>query len=145
MTLLLPWMPPDGVEALIVWLGEIGETRASRPPGGVYPFHMITELPGDDDKITHHGKYRVHSFDIAHDGNTALRNAYLASRLAWQRILAFAPPLVGQQWVTLSDGKTVAPDQVKTKMSPHWEKYSEDGTVERFITEFDIDWRFIAV
>lgn len=142
MTVLLPWMPPDGIEALQVWMSEIGQARATKPVG-VYPFHMLTELPGDDDKITHFAHYRVHSFDVAHDGVSAIRNAYLASRLAWQRILAFGPPLMPQQWVTLSNGKSVTPDRVETKMSPHWEKYAEDGSVERFITEYDIDWRFV--
>lgn len=145
MTVLFGYAPPDGVEALIVWLSAIGETRANRPPGAVCPFYMVTKPAASDDKITEFGTYRVHSFGTATGGVSALTMASNAARAAHRRVLAMGPPFTSQQPITLANGRTVACDGVQTKLGPVWEKYSNDGSIERFIAEYQIDWRFAAV
>lgn len=145
MTVLLPWEPPDGIEALAIWLTEIGETRANRPPGTVFPYYMVTETPGTDDKITYHGVYQVHSFAMSTpDGTSGLVNAMNAARLAARRVLAMGPPLMPQALITLTSGQIVQCDGVETKLSPHYQQFTEDASIERIVAEYDIDWRFIA-
>jgi hypothetical protein len=103
---------------------------------------MVQRPSTVDDKITETGVYQVHSFDIARGGVSALKNASDAARLAHRRVLAFGPPLAFQQPVPLSSGLVVQCDGVLTKVGPHWEKFSDDGSIERFVGEYDIDWRF---
>lgn len=144
MTVLFGYAPPDGIEALIVWLSAIGETRANRPPGAVFPFYMVTKPAVSDDKITESGIYRVHSFSTASGGVSALKMASDAARAAHRRVLAMGPPIASQQPITVAGGRTVACDGVQTKLGPVWERYSDDGSIERFVAEYQIDWRFAA-
>lgn len=144
MTDLFPYEPPDGVEALVLWVSEVIECRANRPPGAVLPYCMITRVAGIDDKITETGRYRAHTFGTETNGVSALKSASDAANLVARRIQAFGPPFAPQRTVTLGDGRTVAPDRVSTSMIPAWVKYSDDGTIERFVAEYVIDWRFVA-
>lgn len=146
MTILLDRMPPDGMEALVVWVGGLGtETRANRPPGAVLPYYMITRPAVTDDKITESGTYRVHSFAGASGTTSALLAANDASYLAHRRVLVFGPPFAPQQSVTLSNGKVVQCDGVSTLLGPTREQYTEDNSIERFVADYKIDWRFVAV
>lgn len=144
MTILLDRMPPDGVEALEIWVREIIEARANRPPGAELPFCMLTRPTVVDDKITETGTYRTQTFAAATDTKSALLAARDAAYDVHRRILVMGPPMAWQQPITLSDGKVVQCDGVSTLQGPTWEKYTEDGSIESFIAEYTIDWRFIA-
>jgi len=143
--LLLPWKAPDGVGALIKWISEVVQAGATKPPGAGYPYAMVRLMPGgSDDKLTYRGVYAVHVFDVARNGVSAVKNARDAADLVHRRVLAFGPPLMPQQSVVLPDGTVVMPDTVETKTATEWVQYSEDGSVEQFVTEYDISWRYQA-
>jgi len=144
MTVLLNTAPPDGIEALVVWVSAIGETRANRPPGAVFPYYMIERPAVTDDQITQRGTYRVSTFGVATGNLSAMYVADQAARLAERRVLALAPRFGPQQPVTLSSGLVVFSDGVKTMLGPAREQYTDDNSIERFIAEYQIDWRFIA-
>lgn len=145
MTVLLDRRAPDGFEALVIWLTAIGESRANRPPGAVFPYYMVTRPSVVNDQITETGIYRVHSFAVETGGDSALYGAYKASMLADSRVLALAPRFGPQQPVTMSSGLVVYSDGVSTKLGPTHEKFTEDGSIERFVADYEIGWRLLAV
>ena len=129
---------PDGVEVLRAWLLPFdGIPTGEKKPVGTGPYRMITTLPGKDDKVTEFGFYRVHMF------NSDFTACKTAAYLGHNRILELGPPLHGQQRVTISGGRIVFADNVETDDTPHWEFYSD--TMERFVSEYHIDFRHIAV
>lgn len=129
---------PDGVELLRNWLLPFDSIpTGEKKPVGTVPYRMITTLPGKDDKVTEFGFFRVHHFNADF---TACKTAAYATH---DRIMELGPPFYPQQRVTISGGKVVFIDCVRTDETPHWEYYSD--TMERFVAEYYIDLRRVAV
>lgn len=156
MSVLYPYTVPDGIGALIVWLAGIGNVEPSvgnitaanvgpdRVAGGPLPFFMVYRPTVSDDKVTQYGVYAVKSFGTAPSPRQALKRAYDAAMLAHGRILNMGPPFGSQQPITLPGGRVVQCDGVTTKDGPNWVEYSEDKSIQTYVTEYDIPWRFIA-
>jgi hypothetical protein len=137
VTELYPALPPSGVEILVAWLSPLGEAAAERKAGDPLPFWLVSRVAGLDDKITDHGTFSVHSMA------ESLAAAEDHALLAHQRILALGPPLAPQRRVTISGGRVVFADMVKTDLFPRYEYYSDN--IRRYVARYDIDLRFIAV
>lgn len=136
--------PPDGIQALVVRLNAIHEARPNRPPGAVLPYYMVRRDTVSDDHLTQRGTHVVDCFDKAHDGKSALKNAYDVAMEAHTSVLALCPRW-GAQVGVIVDGTTIYADKIECIEGPTWVKYSDDGSIERFVLEFQIDWRFVAV
>jgi hypothetical protein len=127
---------------IVAWLEPIalangGGVAGKRRPGDPLPFWLVSRVAGPDDKVTDYGNYSVHS--LAEDLAAANEWAMLAHR----RMLVLGPPLVAQQRVTISGGRTVFADKVATDLFPRYEYYSD--TIDRFVARYDVDLRFVAV
>lgn len=140
---LLDTQPPNSFEALQIWLGVLGEVGLERPAGGVLPYWMITSPSANDDEITEYRIFQIHSFDMKHDGMSAMYNAYQASVLAHRRLKKLAPRFGAQQPVQLSSGLVVYADGVSTKNGPVYNKYTDDGSIVSWVTDYEIPWRYI--
>lgn len=153
---MYPYEPPDGIGALLTWISGIGNfdptvgnitannVGPDKPGGGVLPFFMVVAADLSDDKVTQYGVYAVHSFATASTPRQAITAAYDAAMLVHRRVLAMGPPFAPQEHITLPSGKVVQCDGVTTKSGPEWVKYAEDKSIQRFVAEYDIPWRFVA-
>lgn len=136
---MVAWEPPDGVEVLIQWLKELGETRDDRPTGAVLPYRMVERDAGPYDGLVDKGVYTVHTFGLtkpeARDEawKTHRRMEYLVGRFS------------GQQRVTISDGKEVLADNVETVDFPHHVQWVADDSFYRYVATYRVDLRIQPV
>lgn len=135
---VLDWAAPDGVEVLITWLNELGETRDERPSGAVLPYRMVSRLPGHDDRLTDMGHYSVHTFAATK------AEAQAEAALTHSRLLLLAGRFVGQQKVTISNGQIVQADDVSVFEPPHWVQWVEDNSIHRYVGTYRVDLRYAA-
>jgi hypothetical protein len=134
----VPIGPPDGVEVLIVWLNELGETRDVRPTGATLPYRMVKRLPGSDDQLTDMGQYSVHTFAATKE------QAQTEAMLTHRRMLLLAGRFTGQQKVTISDGQVVQVDNVVVVEPPEWVQWVEDNSIHRYVATYRVDLRYVA-
>lgn len=147
---LLDYDAPSGIEALIMWLVPLSDVDG-RDVGPMrdtldgFPFSMVLDVAGVDDKITEHGIYQIEDYATGATREEAYNLAEAQARLTRRRILAWGPPLAPQRKVTLSDGRIVRADSVTTSVKPHWQPYGDNTTIQRFVARYAVDLRMVAV
>lgn len=134
--------PPDGMAALVLRLNVLHEAQPMRAPGAVLPYYLIWRPGVTDDQLTEFGTYRVESFDKARDDKSALLSAYDVAMEAHEQVLSLCPRFGAQQPVEMPDGTTVCADKAETRLGPIHQKYTDDGTIERWIADYEIHWRY---
>lgn len=132
---------PSGLEMLIMWLVPLKDIdgRDVGPMKNLLesvPYSMVSIVGGADDKVTDHSIYQVDDFAAT------IEDAEAQSRLIRRRILALGPPLAPQRRVQISTGLAYA-DSVMTSVVPHLQTYGDNTKVQRFISRYVIDLRFI--
>lgn len=137
MTAMIEWKYPDGIELLIKWLIPLGEVSDERPNGATLPYRLVNRLGGPEDNLTDRGVYAVHTF--AADKPTAQIEADKTHR----RIKLLVGQFVGQHKVTLVDGDVYV-DNVTTVEAPHWEQWTDDNSIHRFVATYRVDLRLVA-
>lgn len=138
MTALYAYQAPPGLQVVQTWL-EVGgiPVKPKRKDGEPLPARMVVRIPiNTGSKLVDAALYRVH--DFAKTFTAAEDNARWTER----RMLALAPPgATFQQRITLDGGQIVQADTCTNPKPYSWEYYSE--TVERFVAEYRVEFRFI--
>lgn len=138
MTALYATQAPPGLQVVMTWLEAGGvPVHPKRKDGEPLPARMVVRIPvNTGDKLVDSAVYRIH--DFAATFTAAEDNARWTER----RMLALAPPgAAWQQKVILDGGQIVQADLCRCTRPYSFEYYSE--TVERFISEYRVDFRFI--
>lgn len=135
---MVPWTVADGTEVLIEWLTPLGETRDDRPTGAVLPYRMVDRVGGPFDGLVDKGLYSVHTF--ARTKPQAQEEATNVQR----RMEYLCSQFTGQQKVTISGGRVVQADGVKTVEYPRHVKWVADDSIYQFIAEYRVDLRIMA-
>jgi len=146
---LHPYVAPDGLEALRVWItGSASLTgipvRANRRPGDTLPYIMLTRPSTVSDLLTETGVYRVHAFHEEGSGQSAMKRSYDLATLVNRRIAVLNPRYGGGQVPVTVNGVDLYADSVDFNEGPTREKYTEDGSIEQYITDITIAWRLLA-
>ncbi len=145
MTDLYPYAAPDGLEMLIRWLAPLGgEVGPQLELNSQYPFRMVYEIPGTDDRVSVRNIYGVDTFATGATKAEALLNARNEAQRTHRRIELLGPPWGGQQRVQMDDGSFAFADEVVTSRTPSWAPYGTNELVARMVAHYAITLRKTA-
>lgn len=131
---LYSWAAPDGTEVLITWLAPLGHVTDERRTNDPLPSWVIRRIGGPFDGLTDRGWYSVHSF-----GRTDAE-AMAADADAHRRLMVLDR---GPVPVTISTG-TVCVDGVTRHEGPEDVQYTDDRSVVRLVSTYEVDIRVVA-
>lgn len=135
---MVPWTVADGTEVLIAWLLPLGETRDDRPTGAVLPYRMVHRIDGPFDGLVDKGVYSVHTFALTKPA------AQAEAELTHRRMEYLVGQFTGQQKVTISGGREIQADKVKTVEYPRWIQWVPDDSIHQFVATYEVHLRIMA-